>query len=210
MKTKLFNQKGKELEDIEVSETVFNAKVSEKVLSQYVYIYLSNQREGNANVKDKSEVSGGGKKPYNQKGTGRARAGSNRSPIWRKGGVAHGPTNEVNYKLKTTKNFRKAAMQSAFTKVAQSGNLKFVDEISFDEKKGLTKQGLEVLNAFENPKKLLVIGSNLGKSVQMAFSNIKNVIVLPVTKINPYELLRGGTVLVHKAALEYITKNWEK
>jgi len=102
MKIDLYNLKGEVVGDIEVSSNVILESlelISKELISKYVYVYLSNQRQGNAKTKDRSEVSGGGRKPYRQKGTGRARAGSIRSPLWRGGGVTFGPDGNRNYKL---------------------------------------------------------------------------------------------------------------
>src|SRR5690606_3656947 len=145
MKAKVYNQKAEEVKSIELNDLVFNKDVNDKVLAQYTYIYLSNQRQGNANTKDKSEVRGGGKKPWRQKGTGRARAGSSRSPLWRGGGVTFGPTSNVNWKKLTTKAFRKNAMRNALSKVAKENLLKIVDEFKLDADKALTKQAVNII-----------------------------------------------------------------
>lgn len=209
MKSVVYNKSGKEVEKIEINDAVFNAPVNKKVLSQYVYSYLSNQRESNAKTKDRSEVSGGGKKPFKQKGTGRARAGSSRSPIWKGGGVTFGPTNEANYKKKITKKFRAAAFRSAFSYLAKKEMIKLVDEFSFKGDKSLTKMGLGVLKAFDAPKKVLIITASKNEEALKAFSNIEKVYVQSISKINVYDLLNYPTVLLEKGALEYITK-WEK
>lgn len=208
MKASLYNQKGKEIGVIELSDSVFGNKVSKKVLSQYVYSYLSNQRESNANTKDRSEVSGGGKKPFKQKGTGRARAGSNRSPIWRGGGVTFGPTNERNYKKKMTKKFRASAFRSAFSYLKAEDKLRILDKVELTDTNAITKNAIEILNAFSNPKKVLIVTAIKNPFLLRAFANVKNVYVQTISKINVYDLLNYNLVLVEQEALSYIAK-WE-
>ncbi|CAG1771971.1 partial 50S ribosomal protein L4, partial [uncultured bacterium] len=140
MNLPVFNQKAKKIEEIEVNDSVFNAPVNDKVLAQYVYVYLSNQRESNAHTKDRSEVRGGGKKPWKQKGTGRARVGSIRSPIWKGGGVTFGPTNQTNWKRKLTKSFKAAAFRNAFSKLNKAGLLNIID--GFEIKEPSTKEAV--------------------------------------------------------------------
>lgn len=210
MNLDLYNQKGKKVGSAEVKDTVLVEKINEQVLSQYVYIYLSNQRQGNAQTKDRSEVSGGGKKPWKQKGTGRARVGSNRSPIWRGGGVTFGPRNEVNWKRKTTRSFRAAAFRNALTKVLDGNLVKIVDDLKVEEKKPLTKQGVDIISNFENPKKVTIITSERKDDLKKAFANLQNSKVVAVSRLNVYDLLTGGTILIEEKALEYINSKWAK
>lgn len=209
MKADLFNQKGKVVGDIEVRDDIFGKDVNEKVLAQYVYIYLSNQRQGNANTKNKAEVRGGGRKPWRQKGTGRARVGTIRSPIWRGGGVTHGPTSDVNWKKNTTKTFRRSAIANALSKMMKSNFVKFVDSIEVDEKKPLTKQALDIVNAFDNPKKITILTGDLeNKSLPKSFSNLEKKSVKAVNELNAYDILNSGVLLIDQKALEFINKTW--
>lgn len=208
MKADLYNQKGKKVGTLEVTDGIFAATPNETVLAQYVYSYLSNQREGNAHTKDRSEVSGGGKKPWRQKGTGRARFGSSRNPIWRKGGVAFGPRNEVNWKKKITKKLKSNAIRSAFSKLTDNKMLNFVEAVKLDSKKPLTRQALDIINSFENPKKVTVITAEVNKELVNAFSNLKNHKVVLVKDLNAYDVLTGGKILIEQEALEYINKHW--
>ncbi len=209
MKVDVFNQKNKKVSDIEVKDFTEDGKVNNKVLAQYIYIYQSNQRQGNAQTKDRSQVSGGGKKPFAQKGTGKARAGSIRSPIWRGGGITFGPTTGVNWKKKTTKNFRRSALQNAFSKAFKEDIVKIVDEIKFKEG-GLTKQALDVVQNFGNPKKLMIVTLDKNENVLNAFSNVKNAKIIMVNRLNPYELLASGTVLIEQKALDFINEKFNK
>ncbi len=209
MKLPVFNQKAKEVSEIEVNDSVFASKVNDKVLAQYVYSYLSNQREGNAQTKGRAEVRGGGKKPWNQKGTGRARAGSIRSPIWRGGGVTFGPTNQVNWKKKTTKSFRASAFRNAFSKLVNEGTLRIVDEVSVDEKKPLTKQAIDLAKNFDKAKKILVVAAEKKPALINSVANLKKSKVVLVSELNVYDLLTGGLVLFEQKALDY-TNKWAK
>lgn len=210
MKLPVYNQKAEQIKEVEITENLLEEKVNDKVVAQYVYVYLSNQRQGNANVKDKSEVRGGGKKPYSQKGTGRARAGSIRSPIWRGGGVTFGPTNNVNWKRKTTKNFRASAFRNVLTKLVNADQIKIVDNFELKAEEKMTKKALELMQNFNNPKKLTIITSDKKEPLIKAFSNIKNARIVPLNRLNPYDLLVGGTILLESSALEQIGEVWGK
>ncbi|MEO6728970.1 MAG: 50S ribosomal protein L4 [Candidatus Dojkabacteria bacterium] len=200
----IYNQKAKKVKDVEVSDEIFGADVNDSVLSQYVYIYLSNQREGNANTKTKAQVRGGGKKPFAQKGTGRARAGSIRSPLWKGGGRAHGPKSYVNWSKKTTKQFRATALRSALSKLLAADKLKLIDKLDVVDSKPLTKQALDISTSFGNPKKMTVVTLEMRPELINAFSNIDRHFVKLVDEVNVYDLLNGGEVLIEEGALDFI------
>ncbi len=210
MNLDIFDLKAKKVGDFEISNEYKDSKVNQKVLSQYVYIYLSNQREGNAHTKDRSEVSGGGKKPWKQKGTGRARVGSSRSPIWTKGGITFGPRNTANYKRKTTKKFRAAAFRNSLSYLVQTDKLKVVKEISIKSDSKLTKNAVELLSAFGNPKKATLITREQNENLIKSFANLQNVSIITITKVNPYILLNGGIVMFEESALSYFEEKWGK
>jgi len=208
MNLDIFDLKAKKVGDFEISSEYKDTAVNDKVLAQYVYIYLSNQREGNAHTKDRSEVSGGGKKPWKQKGTGRARVGSSRSPIWRKGGISFGPRNEVNYKRRTTKSFRASAFKNAMAYLVQKDNIKIIKDVTVEAESKLTKSAMDLLNAFENPKKVTLITKNQKDNLVKAFANIQNAEVITITKLNPYVLLNGGVILFEEEALKHFEATW--
>ncbi len=211
MKADVLDQKGKSIKQIDLDESIFGTEINESVLSQYVYSYLSNQRQSNAHTKDRSEVRGGGKKPHRQKGTGRARSGSNRNPLWTGGGTIFGPTNDRNYKKKITKNFRKAALKSALSSVLKNKSLIIVDAISFKEDKPLTKQASDVKDSVaKEAKKVLIITDGNKETVHYAFSNLKNARVVPSTEMNVYDLLTGGTVIVEENVINTIKDKFSK
>ncbi|MCS7317058.1 MAG: 50S ribosomal protein L4 [Candidatus Dojkabacteria bacterium] len=203
----LFDQYNKKTGDLVISDTIFNEVFKEKPLSYYVYAYLSNQRQNNAKTKDRSEVSGGGRKPYSQKGTGRARAGSIRSPLWRKGGVTFGPTNLVNRKKHVNKKLRKLVFRIVFSYLLRNHKLKFVDKFNISEPS--TKEANKIMEAFEHPKKLLIITNEKNDNVIKSFRNLVNVNVSHITEVNPYLLLQHNLVLLEKESLEYINSKWD-
>lgn len=206
MKIDIYTQKAKKNGEYDLPFDQKDLEVNDKVLSQYVYIYLSNQREGNANVKDRSEVSGGGKKPWKQKGTGRARVGSNRSPIWKGGGITFGPTNDVNWKLKMNKNFKKASFRNALLKIVKEDTLRVVDSLNIKEDKGITKKASEIRNDFKARRVLLVTKEKENNLIN-AFNNLKKSRVEMVSNISAYDLLNADKVLFEKEALDlFISK----
>jgi large subunit ribosomal protein L4 len=210
MKVDLYNQKAKKVGDVDIKDGLIVEKINPKVISQYVYIYLSNQREGNASTKDKSEVSGGGRKPFKQKGTGRARAGSNRSPIWKGGGVTFGPTSSVNWKRKTTKSFRASAIRNVLSHLITNNQLKVVEKFNVEGAEKLTKSAVEMMKNFGVSKKMLIVTAEKNDTLVNSFANISKSNVTTVQELNAYELLNGGTVLLEKEALDYIEKHWAK
>lgn len=206
MNLPVFDIKAKKIEDLEVNDAVFAAKINNKVLAQYVYVYLTNQRESNANTKDKSEVRGGGKKPWNQKGTGRARAGTIRSPLWRGGGVTFGPRNIINWKRKVTKTLRASAFRSAFSKLVKNNLVMVVSD--FNIEKPSTKLAIEIKESFENPKKMTIVTGKKNENLIKSFANVEKAKVIMVSDLNVYDLLNGGKVLLEKESLEYINNKW--
>lgn len=206
MQIDLYNQQGKKLANkVEVFDSVFGSAVNDNLLSQYVYVYLTNQRAAIAHTKGRGDVSGGGRKPFRQKGTGNARAGSNRSPIWTKGGITFGPSKDRNWKKLLPKKMRTQAIRSAFSKLQSEGQVMIVDQIAFDENR-LTKQAVELIAAIGNPKKVLVITPNKQGQTMKAFANIAGARVVQVSEVNVYDLLTGGKVILMQEALDYIAK----
>lgn len=204
MKTKLFDQKAKEAGDITLKDEVFKAEVKESVLAQYVFAYLSNQRQSNAHTKDRSEVAGSGKKPWRQKGTGKARVGTKQNPLWKGGGVAFGPRNNRNWKKNMNKKFRQAALRQSLSKISENKAIKVLNQIKLDEKKPLTKQAQEVVKAFGSPKKMTLVTEALDEKSIKAFNNIKNAKVIYVKDLNAYDVLNSGMLLIEDNARKYL------
>ncbi len=204
MKVDVFNQKGsKTTKSVELADNVFAKFVGEDLLAQYVYVYLSNQRAPIAHTKDRSDVSGGGKKPWRQKGTGRARVGSNRSPIWTGGGVTFGPRNIRNWKKSMPKKMRKAAFKGAFSKLVAAGNVRIVDKIELKDER-LTNQAHEIIVGFESPKKALIIVDKSNQNLLNAFANVSSVTVVRAAELNTYDILTGGMIIILEDAIEYL------
>ena len=199
-KVDLLNMEGKKVGSIELSENVFGVEVNEYVMHDVVVNYLANQRQGTQSTKTRSEVSGGGKKPWKQKGTGRARQGSIRAPQWIKGGIALGPKPR-SYKYTLNKKVKRLALKSALTNKLQENAIIVLDELNFDEIK--TKNMANVLSAIKAEKALVVI-SEKNLNVQLSARNIANCKTATVNTMNTYDLLKYPTLVLTKAAVEKI------
>jgi large subunit ribosomal protein L4 len=206
MIVKFYNKTGKlNSEGYDLPNNVFGSKINNLLLAQYVYIYLANQRQSNANTKDRGEVSGGGKKPWNQKGTGRARAGSSRSPLWRSGGVTFGPSNEKNYKQTITKKMVKAAFRTAFSTLAKEEKVVVLEMIDLKQD---TKGALKALGEFANEKGVVLVHNKIGNETIQSFRNIPNVTLVNLCELNPYILSNSRRLVLIEDTVEIIKKTW--
>ena len=196
-KVDLYNMEGKVVGDIELSENVFGVEVNEDVLYLAVESYLANQRQGTQSTKTRSEVSGGGIKPWKQKGTGRARQGSIRAPQWIKGGIALGPKPRT-YKIKLTKKVKRLALKSALSSKVNDNNIVVVDEINFSEIK--TKNMVNVLNNLKLHTNALIVLAEKNENVVRSANNIPNVKTAYVNTINVYDILKYNKFIVTKEA----------
>jgi len=176
----------------------FLAPVNDGVLFEQVLAQLASRRSGSASTKTRGMVSGGGKKPWKQKGTGRARAGSSRSPIWRGGGTIFGPQPR-SYAYRLPRRTRLVALSSALSQKARDGQLRVVDKLSFDSPK--TKQMRAALDALGVPGTVLVVLPDRNEAVELSARNLPGVLVLPVAGLNVYDILRHETLLVSRDAL---------
>ncbi|MGL5766388.1 MAG: 50S ribosomal protein L4 [Sarcina sp.] len=193
----LFNKEGQKIEDIQLNEVVFGSEVNEAVLHQVVVALLANKRQGTQSTKTRSEVRGGGIKPWRQKGTGRARQGSIRAPQWIKGGIVFAPKPR-SYRKALPKSMRVVAMRSALSSLVVDNKMVVLDTLEFNAPK--TKEAVKVLNAFE-AKKTLVITLESNENVYKSFRNVEGVAVLPLNNINVYDLLKYGKVMITKEAV---------
>ena len=200
MKTDLYNIKGEVIGDIEIADEIFGIDINEAVVHQAVVTYLSNQRQGTQSAKTRAEVRGGGKKPWRQKGTGRARVGSSRNPVWRHGGVAFAPKPR-DYSKSLNKKMRRLAMKSVFSSKAAEKELYVLDELSFEAPK--TKDMAAVLSSLKIEKTLLVIDGNDINIIKSA-SNIPTMKCVDVGTLNVYEMLKYDNLLLTKDSLEKI------
>lgn len=199
-KVDLLNMEGKKVGDIELAENIFAVEVNEHAMHEVVLNYLANQRQGTQSTKTRSEVSGGGKKPWKQKGTGRARQGSIRAPQWIKGGIALGPKPR-SYKYTLNKKVKRLALKSALTTKVQENNIIVLDSLEFDEIK--TKNMVKVLENIKVEKALVVLDET-NANVQLSARNIPNVKSALVNTINTYDLLKYQTLVITKAAVKKI------
>lgn len=202
MEVKVYNQDAREVGTVELKAEVFGVEPNEAVVHQYVVNYLARQRQGNAATKTRRDVRGGGKKPWKQKGTGRARAGTIRSPLWRGGGTVFGP-HPRSYGSKLPKSMKRIALQSIFSDKARSERIKVLDAIKLSEIK--TKEMLSILGRFElEGKKCIVLDEGINESLQLSCRNLQKVKYCRAALANGYDLLHADYVLLTKAGLEKV------
>ena len=200
LKVDVLNMEGKKVGDIELNESVFGVEVNDIVVHTALVNYLANQRQGTQSTKTRAEVRGGGRKPWRQKGTGRARQGSIRAPQWIKGGIALGPKPR-SYKYAIPKKMRQLALKSVLTSKVQEGNLVVVDKLELNEIK--TKNMVNVLNNLKVNKALVVLDSK-NLNVQASARNIENVKTSLVNTINVYDLLKYDSLVLTEDAIKKI------
>ena len=196
----VYNIKGKEVGTIDLNDAVFGVEVNEHLVHMAVVSQLANKRQGTQKAKTRSEVSGGGRKPWRQKGTGHARQGSTRAPQWTGGGVVFAPTPR-DYSFKLNKKERRAALKSALTSRVEEKKFIVVDEINFDEIK--TKKFQDVLNNLSVSKALVVLEDG-NKNAELSARNIADVKIARTNTINVYDILKYNTVIATKAAVATI------
>ena len=199
-KVDLLNIEGKKVGDIELAESIFGVEVNTDVMHEVVVNYLANQRQGTGSTKTRSEVTGGGKKPWKQKGTGRARQGSIRAPQWIKGGIALGPKPR-SYKYTLNKKVKRLTLKSALSSKVQENEIIVLDSLNFDEIK--TKNMAKVLENIKANKALIVLADK-NLNVQASARNIPNTKTALVNTINTYDILKYGTLVLTKDAVEKI------
>lgn len=196
----VFNMEGKEVGTIELSDAVFGAKINEHLVHMAVVQQLANRRQGTQKAKTRSEVSGGGRKPWRQKGTGHARQGSIRAPQWKGGGVVFAPVPR-DYSFKMNKKEKRAALKSVLTDKVLNSNLIVLDELKFDEIK--TKNFVRVMNNLKVENGLVVIADN-DKNVVMSARNLEKINTTLVNTINVYDIMKAKTVVLTKDAVAKI------
>ena len=199
-KVSVYNIEGKEVGTIDLNDAVFGVEVNEHLVHMAVVSRLANKRQGTQKAKTRSEVSGGGRKPWRQKGTGHARQGSTRAPQWTGGGVVFAPTPR-DYSFKLNKKERRAALKSALTSRVEEKKFIVVDEINFDEIK--TKKFQDVLNNLSVSKALVVLEDG-NKNAELSARNIADVKTAKTNTINVYDILKYNTVIATKAAVQAI------
>ena len=199
-KVAVYNMEGKEVDKIELNDSIFGVEVNEHLVHMAVLQQLANNRQGTQKAKTRSEVRGGGRKPWRQKGTGHARQGSTRAPQWTGGGVVFAPVPR-DYSFKLNKKEKRAALKSALTSRVNENKLVVVDELKMDEIK--TKKFVEVLNNLKVEKALVVL-NDMDKNVIASASNIPTVKTAQTNELNVFDVLKYDTVVVTKAAVATI------
>ena len=199
-KVAVYNMEGKEVDSIELNDSIFGVEINEHLVHMAVLQQLANNRQGTQKAKTRSEVRGGGRKPWIQKGTGHARQGSTRSPQWTGGGVVFAPTPR-DYSFKLNKKEKRAALKSALTSRVVENKFVVVDELKLDEIK--TKKFVEVLKNL-NVEKALVILNDMDEKVIASAANIPTVKTTQTNELNVFDVLKYDTVVVTKAAVATI------
>lgn len=197
----VFNAAGKKVEKLDLADSVFGADVKEHLLYAAVRYQRAKARAGTHQAKERSDVSGGGRKPYKQKGTGRARQGSTRSPQWRGGGVVFGPRTR-SHAHKLNKQVRRQALCSALSRRTEEKKLIVLDDLAFDAPK--TRQVLDLMKTFDIDNMLLVIGAK-DDNVLLSARNLQSVTVVPPEGVNVYDVLLRDNIVLTKAAVQAIT-----
>ncbi len=196
----VYNMEGKEVGQIELNDSIFGVKINEHLVHMAVVQQLANKRQGTQSTKTRSEVRGGGRKPWRQKGTGNARQGSIRSPQWKGGGVVFAPKPR-DYSFKLNKKEKQVALKSALSSKVENNKLIVLDELNFDEIK--TKSMLNVLNNLKANKALIVLGEK-NDNVYLSARNIPSVRTVQSNSINVYDILKYDTLVLTKDAVEKI------
>ena len=196
----VYNMEGKEVGTMDLNDAVFGVEVNEHLVHMAVVAQLANKRQGTQKAKTRSEVSGGGRKPWRQKGTGHARQGSTRAPQWTGGGVVFAPVPR-DYSFKLNKKEKRAALKSALTDKVQNNNLIVVDELKFDEIK--TKNFVNVMNNLKVEKGLVVLADK-DENVFLSARNLEKVDTALVNTINTYDIMKAKTLVLTKDAVAKI------
>lgn len=208
MTTKLYNQSGEEVGTVELPDKIFNLKVNPDLLHQAVVSQMANARRPLAHAKGRGEVRGGGKKPWRQKGTGRARHGSIRSPIWKGGGVTHGPTKDKVYSRKMNKKARQKALFMALSSKVKDGKLVVIDSVVLDQLK--TKKMKEVLDKISPQKKDSVLLIQPDAKLVRAIRNLPFAKALRADSLNVVDILKKKYLILLKEAIPVIEKTYLK
>lgn len=198
MKTKVFNIEGQEVGEVELKKEIFGQEVSHGAIYEAVRAIRANQRASHASTKDRDEVSGGSKKPWRQKGTGRARAGGTRLPHWRGGGVVFGPRTERNYKIRLNRKAKKKALYSLLSEKVSNGQIMVIDSLLFEEPK--TSKMVEVLESLKVKKPLIILREK-DRNITLSVRNIKGADIVLASNLNVYDLLNHKEIIILKDAL---------
>ncbi len=197
-KTPVYNADGEVVGEVALSDDLFGAEVNEPLMHQVVVAYLARQRQGTSSAKGRSEVSGGGRKPWRQKGTGLARVGSNRSPLWRHGGVIFGPKPR-DYALEVPKAMRRKALSSALSAKVRDGDLVVVDQISFEKPK--TKEIIALLGRLNLMEDALIVMPETDPTLVLSARNVPGLDTQRAENLNVYDVLSHGKLVMTRDAV---------
>ncbi len=197
-----YSQAGEKLGSVSLKAEVFGVEEHKQVMHDAVITYQANMRQDTAKTKKRDEVSGGGKKPFRQKGTGRARAGSSRSPIWVGGGTVFGPTGVQNHKISQNRKEHRLALRSAYSVKVRENNLIVVDTFKFEAIK--TKDVVEMLKALKAEGKVLLVLKEADENLILSAQNLKNVVVTPVNNVSVYDLMYFDKVVMDKETVKLV------
>jgi large subunit ribosomal protein L4 len=204
MNVKVYNQEGVAVGTVELNEAIFGIEPNEAVVHQYITNYLARQRQGTHDSKGRAQVSGGGKKPWRQKGTGRARAGTIRSPLWRGGGIVHGP-HPRDYGTVFPRKMKRLAIQSVFSAQAKAERIMVLDQIALTEIK--TRAMVGILGRLQvTGKKCLILDEGVNQKATLSLRNIPKVTYCRASLANGYELLNADVIIMTKAGLEKVNE----
>ena len=198
----VYSQAGEKLSSVSLNSEVFGVEENKQVMHDAVLVYQANMRQDTAKTKKRDEVSGGGKKPWRQKGTGRARAGSTRSPIWVGGGTVFGPTGVQNHKIAQNRKEHKLALKCAYSNVVKEKSLLVVDEFKFDTIK--TKAVVKMLKDLNADGKVLIVLKDIDDNLILSAQNIRNVVVTAVDNVSVYDLMYFDKVVMDKDTVKLV------
>ena len=201
-KTALLSLKGEKIKDIKLDDNVWGITPNDQVVYEHINLFMANRRQGTHATKTRSDVSGGGRKPWRQKGTGNARQGSTRAPHWVGGGVVFGPSANRNYTKKMNKKERKLALKSALTYKANDKDIIVVDK--FEEETNKTKDMLKVLEGLNATGKTLIVTTELTENLILATRNIADVKLVLANELNTYDVLYVNKIIITEDAVKYV------
>lgn len=202
LKVAVYNQEGTKVKDTELNESIFGIEPNNQEIFDMVLLQRASWRQGTHKVKNRTEVRGGGKKPWRQKGTGRARQGSIRAPQWRGGGVVFGPNTNRNYKLKMNKKVRQLALKSALSQKVIDNEMTVLDNITFDAPK--TKAMIKVLENLDANRKTLIVMDEVNEFVALSARNIPGVKVINSKGLNVYDILDSTKLVMTEEAIKAV------
>ena len=193
---------GKAVGNMDLNPAIFDIEINEHAVHMAVVQYLANQRQGTKSAKTRAEVRGGGRKPWRQKGTGRARAGSTRAPHWRHGGVAFGPQSDKNYTLKMNRKEKRLALKSALSYKVIDKELVIIDELKLESNK--TKEMKDILANLKVERNVMLLIDELDENAVLAARNLNNVLLLAADEINTMDVISANKIIATEAAIKSV------